>query len=114
VIVSPTTNVLTELSGESNTGAERAALQLTNQFLTLMLDPFVNGRGYAPGSPGGGGPALGFAPDGALPPDIALAYGAVSTRRRRRRHSTSVGLRGAQLTAAATTPTAMPRSAPTM
>jgi hypothetical protein len=22
----------------------------TNEFLTLMLDPFVNGRGYAPGS----------------------------------------------------------------
>jgi hypothetical protein len=47
VIVSPTTNILTELSGEANTGAERAAFQLTNQFLTLMLDPFVNGRGYA-------------------------------------------------------------------
>jgi hypothetical protein len=59
VIVSPTTNKLTELSGESNTGAERAAFQLTNEFLTLMLDPFVNGRGYAPCGPGGGGPALG-------------------------------------------------------
>jgi uncharacterized protein with beta-barrel porin domain len=76
VLVSPTTNILTELSGESNTGAERAAFQLTNEFLTLMLDPFVNGRGYGPG---GGGPALGFAPDQqtSLPPDVALAYASI-------------------------------------
>ena len=79
VLASPTTNVLTELSGESNTGAERAAFQLTNEFLTLMLDPFVNGRGYAPGDPGGGGPALGFAADEqtSLPPDVALAYASI-------------------------------------
>ena len=79
VLASPSTNVLTELSGESNTGAERAAFQLTNEFLTLMLDPFVNGRGYAPGGPGGGGPALGFAPDEqtSLPPDVALAYASI-------------------------------------
>ena len=79
VLASPTTNVLTELSGESNTGAERAAFQLSNEFLTLMLDPFVNGRGYAPGGPGGGGPALGFAPDEqtSLPPDVALAYASI-------------------------------------
>lgn len=78
VLASPSTNILTELSGESNTGAERAAFQLTNEFLTLMLDPFVNGRGYAPG-PDGGGPALGFAPDGqtSLPPDTALAYASI-------------------------------------
>ena len=78
VLASPTTNVLTELSGESNTGAERAAFQLTNEFLTLMLDPFVNGRGYAPGGPGGGS-ALGFAPDEqtSLPPDVALAYASI-------------------------------------
>jgi uncharacterized protein with beta-barrel porin domain len=54
-------NALSQLDGEVNTGAERAAFQLTDQFLELMLDPFVNGRGYAPGAPGGG--ALGFAPD---------------------------------------------------
>jgi uncharacterized protein with beta-barrel porin domain len=78
VLASPTTNILTELSGESNTGAERAAFQLTNEFLTLMLDPFVNGRGYAPGGPGGGS-ALGFAPDEqtSLPPDVALAYASI-------------------------------------
>jgi uncharacterized protein with beta-barrel porin domain len=79
VLASPTTNVLTELSGESNTGAERAAFQLTNEFLTLMLDPFVNGRGYAPGGQGGAVPALGFAPDeqANLPPDEALAYASI-------------------------------------
>ena len=79
VLASPSTNVLTELSGESNTGAERAAFQLTNEFLTLMLDPFVNGRGYAPGGPGGGGLALGFAPDEqtSLPPDVTLAYASI-------------------------------------
>ena len=78
VLASPTTNILTELSGESNTGAESAAFQLTNEFLTLMLDPFVNGRGYAPGGPGGGS-ALGFAPDEqtSLPPDVALAYASI-------------------------------------
>jgi hypothetical protein len=44
VLASPSTSVLTELFREANTGAERAAFQLTNEFLTLMLDPFVNGR----------------------------------------------------------------------
>ena len=52
--------------------------QLTNEFLELMLDPFVNGRGNV----GGGGPALGFAPEqrDALPPDIALAYASILTK----------------------------------
>jgi outer membrane autotransporter protein len=42
-----------------------------------MLDPFVDGRGYAPGTNGAG--ALGFAPDEqtVLPPDVALAYAGV-------------------------------------
>ncbi|HVU42267.1 MAG TPA: autotransporter domain-containing protein, partial [Xanthobacteraceae bacterium] len=63
---------LSQLDGEAGTGAERSALQLTNEFLQLMLDPFVYGRGsFSPG-----GQPLGFAPDRAnsLPPDIALAY----------------------------------------
>ena len=42
-------NALSQLDGEVGTGSERAAIQLTNQFLDLMLDPFVNGRGYAAG-----------------------------------------------------------------
>jgi autotransporter-associated beta strand protein len=68
----------TQLDGEAGTGAERAAFQLTNQFLALMLDPFVNGRGGV----GSGNAAIGFAPDeqANLPPDIALAYASILTK----------------------------------
>ena len=71
-------NALSQLDGEAGTGAERAALQLTNQFLALMLDPFVNGRGGV----GSGSAAIGFAPDEQtnLPPDIALAYASILTK----------------------------------
>jgi len=63
-------NALTLLSGEAATGAQQPAFQLTNQFLGIMLDPFVDGRS----DPLGGG-AIGFAPGRAeLPDDIALAY----------------------------------------
>jgi uncharacterized protein with beta-barrel porin domain len=68
-------NALTQLDGENATGAEHSAFQLMNQFLDLMLDPYVDGRsGF-----GSGGQPLGFAPDQAdsLPPDIALAYAGV-------------------------------------
>jgi uncharacterized protein with beta-barrel porin domain len=63
---------LTQLDGETSTDAERGAFQLMNQFLGLMLDPFVDGR-FGPGG------AIGFAPDreAAFPPDIALAYASV-------------------------------------
>jgi outer membrane autotransporter protein len=68
-------NALSQLSGEAATGAQQGAFQLTNQFLGLMLDPFVDGRS---GVAGAGGPALGFAPEQeALPDDIALAYSSV-------------------------------------
>jgi autotransporter-associated beta strand protein len=68
-------NALSQIDGEANTGAERAALQLTNQFLALMLDPFVYGRGGV----GSTSTAIGFAPDEQtnLPPDIALAYASI-------------------------------------
>ena len=46
-------NALTQLDGEVGTGAERAAMQLTNEFLELMLDPFVNGRARPPSTPPG-------------------------------------------------------------
>ena len=71
-------NALTQLDGEAATGAERAVFQLTNEFLTVMLDPFVNGRGNV----AGGGGAIGFAPDEQtnLPPDIALAYASILTK----------------------------------
>src|SRR5262249_10381267 len=65
-------NALTLLSGEAATGAQQAAFQLTNQFLGVMLDPFVDGRN-AFGAGGSG--AIGFAPEREeLPEDIALAY----------------------------------------
>ena len=35
---------LDQVSGEAATGAQTAAFQLGNQFLNLMLDPFVDGR----------------------------------------------------------------------
>lgn len=57
-----------------NSDAERGAFQLMNQFLDLMLDPYVDGRGN-----GTGGGRLGFAPDqqASFPSDIALAYDAI-------------------------------------
>jgi autotransporter-associated beta strand protein len=62
-------NALTLLSGEAATGGQQVAFQLTNQFLGIMLDPFVDGRS------GVSGGAIGFAPERAeLPDDIALAY----------------------------------------
>ncbi len=36
---------LTHLSGEAATGAQQGAFQLMTEFLTLMLDPFVDDRG---------------------------------------------------------------------
>jgi outer membrane autotransporter protein len=68
-------NALTLLSGEAATGAQQASFQLTNQFLGVMLDPFVDGRSGVAGTVG---PALGFAPErDELPEDIALAYAKV-------------------------------------
>ena len=65
-------HALTQLDGEDATGAAHSAFILMNDFLGLMLDPFVYGRG---GAASGGG-ALGFAPDqpASFPPDVALAY----------------------------------------
>ena len=48
---------LDQLSGEAATGAQRVGFQLTDQFLNLMLDPFVDGRS---GVGGADHPALGF------------------------------------------------------
>ena len=64
---------LTQLSGEASTGAEKGAFQLMTEFLSLMLDPFVDGRG------GIGSGATGYAPEQAasFPPDIALAYDSI-------------------------------------
>jgi len=69
------TTALDQLSGEAATGAQQVGFQLGNQFLNLMLDPFVDGRS---GIGGADHPALGFAPEReTMPPDIAHAYAAV-------------------------------------
>jgi autotransporter-associated beta strand protein len=69
------TNALDQLAGEAATGAQQVGFQLGNQFLNLMLDPFVDGRS---GVGGADHPALGFAPErDTMPPDIAHAYAAV-------------------------------------
>jgi autotransporter-associated beta strand protein/T5SS/PEP-CTERM-associated repeat protein len=68
-------NALSQLSGEAATGGQQVAFQMTNQFLGLMLDPFVDGR---TGAAGLSGPAIGFAPEReAVPNEVALAYAAV-------------------------------------
>ena len=65
-------NALASISGEAATGAQQGAFQLANQFLGVMLDPFVEGRR---GQGVTDGPALDFAPDREpLPDDLALAY----------------------------------------
>jgi hypothetical protein len=62
------TTALDQLSGEAATGAQRVGFQLGDQFLNLMLDPFVDGRS---GVGGADHPALGFAPEREnTPPDI--------------------------------------------
>jgi YVTN family beta-propeller protein/autotransporter-associated beta strand protein len=66
---------LDQLDGEVATGAQRVGFQLTDQFLNLMLDPFVDGRS---GIGGADRPALGFAPEREpMPTEIALAYASV-------------------------------------
>jgi hypothetical protein len=66
------TSGLDQLSGEAATGAQKVGFQLGNQFVILMLDPFVDGRS---GVGGADHPALGFAPEReTMPAEIALAY----------------------------------------
>jgi outer membrane autotransporter protein len=82
VLLSPTTNVLTQLSGESNAAAGKiAAFELTNQFLLLMLNPFGldrNDFGAAGPRPSGGGAISRFAPEREVSPEVAQAYAAVT------------------------------------
>jgi hypothetical protein len=69
---------LSQLSGEAATDAEKGVFRLTDQFLNLMLDPFVDGRSGT-SWPSGGPAANSFAPEQASnwPPDVALAYAGV-------------------------------------
>jgi autotransporter-associated beta strand protein len=76
--VTVTPGGLTQLDGEVGADGRIAAFQMMDQFLNLMLDPFVDGR-LGSGNGLGGGRAMGFAPDeqASLPPEIALAYAGV-------------------------------------
>jgi autotransporter-associated beta strand protein len=69
------TGALDQLHGEAASGAQKVGFQLGDQFLNLMLDPFVDGRS---GVGGADHPALGFAPEReTMPPEIARAYASV-------------------------------------
>jgi uncharacterized protein with beta-barrel porin domain len=60
-------NALSQLSGENNAGFFQGALQAGNQFLSLLLNPYVDGRGFVP--------AISFAAEDRPPlPDAALAF----------------------------------------
>jgi outer membrane autotransporter protein len=81
ILLSPTINVLSQLSGEANAGAGQiAAFQLTNQFLLLMLNPFGQDRSGFGASASGppGGLVSRFAPEREMAPAIAQAYAAVT------------------------------------
>jgi uncharacterized protein YhjY with autotransporter beta-barrel domain len=84
------TAAMSALSGEAATDSEKGAFALMNQFLGLMLDPFVSGRDCGGdlgllrdpllGRPDcSGRQAIGLAPDqqASFPPTIALAYASV-------------------------------------
>jgi autotransporter-associated beta strand protein len=76
---------LTQLSGEAGTGSQQATFNAMNQFIGVMTDPFVAGRGYTVSA---GSTAAGYADEEALAyaqkrlPGDALA--AINTKAPRR------------------------------
>ncbi|MFH1345380.1 MAG: autotransporter outer membrane beta-barrel domain-containing protein, partial [Pseudomonadota bacterium] len=54
---------LTQISGETATGSQQTTFDAMNQFMGVMTDPFISGRGD-PASAGGG--ATGYADEGAM------------------------------------------------
>jgi hypothetical protein len=101
----------TQFDGEAGTGAERAAFQLTNQFLALMLDPFVNGRGVGTGSAAIGSRRTSRQIYRPISRSLTLRS---SPRRRSFQHSNSAGRPGARLLAAAIRQAVMPQPVPAM
>ena len=67
-------NALSQLDGEAATDAQKGSFALMTEFLSLMLDPFVDGRG---GLSGSGATPFAAEREASFPPDIALAYDAV-------------------------------------
>jgi uncharacterized protein with beta-barrel porin domain len=99
---------LTQLSGETGTGAQQATFYAMDQFLGLITDPFVTGRGVAAGGDRGtqatGG--LAYAEEGPAKHD---AYAALSTEAlpnqpvEQRWRAWAAGYGGSQLTDGNTT-----------
>jgi uncharacterized protein with beta-barrel porin domain len=55
----PLLNALTQVSGETATGSQQTTFDAMNQFMGVMIDPFVAGRGDGPSA--GGGSTTGYA-----------------------------------------------------
>jgi uncharacterized protein with beta-barrel porin domain len=70
---------LTQLSGETATGSQQTTFQAMTQFLGLLLDPFIDGRG------GASSPASGATPFAEESSD-ASAYAADGKKRSKREH----------------------------
>ncbi len=104
---------LTQIDGEAATGAADGAFKMMDQFLNLMLDPFVDGRS------GTGWPVAAAERRWALRRvnrrasrlTSRSAMRACSRRRQGRNRSSSAGALGAAASAARTRRTAMPLSA---
>jgi uncharacterized protein with beta-barrel porin domain len=54
-------NGLTQVSGESATGSQQTTFTAMNQFMGLLTDPFIDGRGDGGSAGGGAGTATGYA-----------------------------------------------------
>jgi autotransporter-associated beta strand protein/T5SS/PEP-CTERM-associated repeat protein len=68
-------NGLTQLAGEIGTGAATAGFRAQDQFLNLMLDPFLENRAGGAVANGAGAPALSFTPVGEADSALAFAKG---------------------------------------
>jgi uncharacterized protein with beta-barrel porin domain len=54
-------NGLSQASGESATGSQATTFNAMNQFMGVLTDPFIDGRGDGPGAGGGTSTATGYA-----------------------------------------------------
>ena len=100
---------LSQVDGEAATGAEKGAFELMDQFLGLMLDPFVDGRSGT-GWPSGGG-ANAFAPEQRPSHPVRDRVGLCLGAQGATVDWSRAGAHGAQASAAATRPTAIRWSA---
>jgi len=76
-------NGLTQVSGELGTGIIQSSIGASNQFLNVMLDPFITGRSAAMGE-AASAPSFAFASDGSIRAATSAntrdAYAAVKAR----------------------------------